>query len=173
MARIHIVADFRVFQSVTHKGVSYSGVLEAREAYNICINLKVDGELEIILPKLIEDKIRDNLNSMQKPHFFSMVERDNSASSEAGYDYQSCIQETAKSNSFKARTIILALEEVKDKEKIKDNKKIVICSPAEFITNFKRASELQKIMNIQDFPFINYLIIVFFKSKMVDGLGNC
>jgi hypothetical protein len=141
---INILPDFQVYHAVTVKGSNKTGVLEAREAYNIAVGLKVDNIAEIILPKLVKDRIDKNLNVNQKPHFYSLVKEDNSASGNAGFTSDTCIAETAKTNSFKAKTIVVSFEEKLPKTEIIDgNKKVVVCSPAEFITKYRWAMRIR------------------------------
>lgn len=140
---INILPDFKVFHSITVREASYPGVLEARQAYNLAVEIKTKYGGEIILPKLINDKIQKNLkNAEQEKHFYSLVTIDNSTSGQAGFDASNCLFETAKANSYKRRTLILALDDVSDKEKIEKNQKVAVMTPDKFITCYKMVQHL-------------------------------
>ncbi|MDP1694496.1 MAG: hypothetical protein Q8L34_03065 [Candidatus Woesearchaeota archaeon] len=136
---ILIIPDFKVFFAIVNKNASYDGALEAREAYELLVNLKVENKVEIILAKPIEDKIRKHISDKQAPHFYTMVEKDYSTSGVAGYDADNCIAETAKNNSFRGHVIILALDPIQKEEVIKGSRKIITVNPAKFITGHKVA----------------------------------
>src|SRR3989338_3761854 len=125
-----IIPDFDVFHSILKRDVSFPGVVECREAYNIAVYLSVKHGVNIILPKLIEDKIKKNIAPRQEGHFYALVQRDNSTSSDAGDDFSTCLARTAKTNSFKKRVIILTRQEtIAHSELIQDNKKVIILQP--------------------------------------------
>jgi len=162
--------DYKVFHSITVKEVSYPGVLEAREAYNYAIDIKMEHGGEIILCKLINDKIKGNLNVQQEKHFYELLKIDNSTSGQAGFNYSNCLIETAILNSYKKRTIILALEEVPEKEKIKKNKKITILTPDKFITGIKIAINYKSNVDPES-DFIDFLGFLFFvKPEIIEGI---
>lgn len=155
-----IIPDFDVFHSILKRDVSFPGVVECREAYNIAVYLSVKHGVNIILPKLIEDKIKKHINPRQEAHFYAVVQKDNSTSSDAGYDYSTCLARTAKTNSFRKRVIILTRQEiVAHSEIIHDNKKVIVLQPHNFITQYKHITNLPLK---GDENFRDFLIFMFF-----------
>lgn len=168
----NIIPCWKTFFAVTKKEASFAGVLEAREAYNISVKLRLKYDAEIILCRLIDQKIEKHLNPYQKPHFYNLVGLDNTTTGVAGYTHENCLIETAKVNSFKRKTIILALEDVPNKEVITNNKKIVIMKPHEFIRSYKVARETYHILQSK-VNFIEYLDFLFFeKDKLLKMLNE-
>jgi hypothetical protein len=160
-----VIPDFQVFHSILRRELSFTGVWECRNSYNILVNLTVKHNVEIILPKLIEDKVKNIITEQQKPHFYALIKRDNSTSALAGYDYNTCLARTAKTNSYEKKVIILTTnEKIYEQELIEKNKKIIVLTPEKFITQFKIIEKLSTQIG-KDGHFIDFLTIMFFANK--------
>lgn len=139
-----IIPTLKIYQAITIKGMSTPGVLEARQSFDHAVYIKTKYNGEIILPKLIDDKIKKNLNLSQQIALYSMVSPDKTCSGEGGFDADTCIARTGKINSFKGKTIIISQDPIHEEELIKDNKKVAILSPVEFIIGCKYANRLKE-----------------------------
>lgn len=140
---LNIIPDFKIYLAVTNKGSTFVDVKTCRDAFDAAVELKTSCKgCEIILPKLIKDKVHKNLEPHRQAKFYSMVKDDNSTSQKSGLDFSTCLAQTAQSNSYVSDlTLIVTSEKVPEFESIKDNKKIVINHPKEFIKNYKQAVE--------------------------------
>ncbi len=167
---INIIPCTKVFFSVTKKEASFAGVLEAREAYNIIVDMKVKYGIDIILCGLINNKIEKNLNPSQKIYFYNLVTMDNTTSGQAGFNHSNCLVETSKVNSLIRKTIILSMDNLPDKKEIENNPKIVTITPVEFITLYKELKKRWEEVKPSG-DFINYLIFVLFdKPSLVKDI---
>jgi len=161
-----IIPCFKIFNAVTNKCVSGEGIKAARDAYNFAVFLRTKCGAKIVLPKLINDKIKKNMNGRQKVHFYTLVSLDNSTSGEAGRRYDNCLASTAKAVSYENYVVIVAVDSVPNLETIKDNKKILVMTPAEFIDRVKAGMEMKNSI-YRDMSLSECISITFFSLDAV------
>lgn len=140
-----IIPTLSIYQAITIKDMRTPGALESRQAFNHAVDIRTKYNGTIILPKLVDDKIRKNLNPSQIIAFYAMVTHDNTCSGEAGYNADNCIARTGKMNSFKAKTIIISQDgTIPDVSLVKDNKKVKVLSPIDFIIGCGIANKIKE-----------------------------
>lgn len=161
---INVLPNFEIFHSVLVREVNYEGVEDTRAAYNRVIDIVTIHNGVLLLPTLIEDKLKKNIKGNQREHFYSPLTRDFSTSGKAGFKYDTCLIETAITNSYERHTLILSTEgPIHDQDLIKNNKKIAIMTPHKFLSCCKLAESYVKAHRpkagfmgiLQFFIFIN------------------
>lgn len=155
-----IVPDFSLLSAVRHEKASHSGAEEARTAFNIAheICTKCDGQPKIILAEQIINELK--FTDEQKIALDPFCHFDKTTVGVAGYYPKNCVVETA--NSWLTKKVIV-LTDGSIKLTFPKNDNLVVVSPKEFATYYKKAEELNQ--RFKEFNLTQILLFFFFGIK--------